>query len=357
MLTREIAENIVRETMKTLGRNINIMDENGMILSSGDPERIGTFHEAAQWVIETENPFVIDQNNQEKWRGTKPGVNLPIRYQDKVIGVVGISGTPEEVEEFGAMVVMMTELMIQQMVLMTQVEWKQRTREFLLEEILSERPPKEKIEQKCRLLNITLRPPFQPLVFRFHGEQHLTPREVYDRVGNILTEAASVYGFIDAETFVVLLCGNFPDDDNQKLRKTLVRLYKDVRLGAGRVVENLDDLSLSYQEAVLTLRLIKKSLVKTEDCEARLLVHRANQAERGIYRQRVLKTLPGDLLETMNAFFENDLNLSRTAKQLFIHRNTLIYRINRIQEITGYDPRNFRDAVTLQLADWCREVE
>ena len=70
------------------------------------------------------------------------------------------------------------------------------------------------------------------------------------------------------------------------------------------------------------------------------------------YIQRVIGTLSEDLLETLEAFLDHDLSISETAKALFIHRNTLIYRLDRITEFTGYNPRQIIGAVHLYCAVW-----
>ncbi|HEX6923124.1 MAG TPA: sugar diacid recognition domain-containing protein [Bacillales bacterium] len=351
MLSREMAETIGHETMKTLGRNINIMDERGIILSSGDQKRIDTFHEAARKVIETGKKVVIESRNQNEWRGTRPGVNLPIKFQNEVIGVVGISGTPDEVEEFGALVVMMTELMVQQMYLMNQVEWKQRTREFLLEEILSEHPPYQDIQQKCRLLNIELNGPFKIIVFRLQENKRKSMMPDIDN--RVFSDISCVYGFVDADTFVLLLSGISHRQNIENIQKEWSFRFSGIqKTGIGREVASLHDIYDSYQEVRTALSFSEEPIVHAEAYEAQLLLYKVTESERKVYKQRIFNSMTPDLRATMSAFFENDLNLSQTAKQLFIHRNTLIYRIDKIQEITGYDPRKFQDAVILQLAHW-----
>ena len=56
-----------------------------------------------------------------------------------------------------------------------------------------------------------------------------------------------------------------------------------------------------------------------------------------------------ELMSTLNSLFENDLNVSKTARALFMHRNTLIYRLNKVRSVTGLDPCSFGDAVTLLI--------
>ena len=57
-----------------------------------------------------------------------------------------------------------------------------------------------------------------------------------------------------------------------------------------------------------------------------------------------------EILSTIDTFFENNLNVSETARQLFVHRNTLVYRIEKLQKSTGLDIRTFEDAMTLKIA-------
>ncbi|MHB1651348.1 MAG: PucR family transcriptional regulator [Desulfitobacteriaceae bacterium] len=71
------------------------------------------------------------------------------------------------------------------------------------------------------------------------------------------------------------------------------------------------------------------------------------------YRREMLKErLTPELLETLEAYFTHDLSISETARALFIHRNTLLYRLDRVTDFTGYNPREFAAAVQLYLAIW-----
>ncbi len=71
--------------------------------------------------------------------------------------------------------------------------------------------------------------------------------------------------------------------------------------------------------------------------------------------EQVNRLLTAEIKETVQAFFQNDLNLSTTARQLYVHRNTLTYRLDRIRRETGLDLRKFHDAVVFQLAMEMRE--
>ncbi|XXF70872.1 helix-turn-helix domain-containing protein [Thermoanaerobacterium thermosaccharolyticum] len=56
-----------------------------------------------------------------------------------------------------------------------------------------------------------------------------------------------------------------------------------------------------------------------------------------------------ELVSTLNSFFRNSLNLSETSRDLYIHRNTLVYRLDKIHKLTGFDPKQFNDAVMLKV--------
>lgn len=69
-----------------------------------------------------------------------------------------------------------------------------------------------------------------------------------------------------------------------------------------------------------------------------------------IFGENVPYNLDEETLTTINKFFENNLNVSETSRQLIVHRNTLVYRIEKIQKSTGLDLRNFDDALTFKIA-------
>jgi sugar diacid utilization regulator len=77
---------------------------------------------------------------------------------------------------------------------------------------------------------------------------------------------------------------------------------------------------------------------------------------KGPSAQRVLLRLTPKLIDTLEAFFACNFHIAETAQALFVHRNTLIYRLGQIKEKTGYDPQRFQDALVLQLAIWIRRL-
>ncbi|MBQ8118964.1 MAG: helix-turn-helix domain-containing protein [Lachnospiraceae bacterium] len=134
----------------------------------------------------------------------------------------------------------------------------------------------------------------------------------------------------------------------------------NVRVSYGTVVQELKDVSKSYKEAQMAM-----DVGKIFYAERNVAAYSALGIGRLIYQLPVNlckifieeifgDTLPEELdeetLNTLDKFFENNLNVSETSRQLFVHRNTLVYRLEKIQKSTGLDVRCFDDALTFKIA-------
>ena len=69
-----------------------------------------------------------------------------------------------------------------------------------------------------------------------------------------------------------------------------------------------------------------------------------------VFKHGSLESLDAETLQTIQVFFENNLNVSETSRKLFVHRNTLVYRLDKLQKSTGLDLRVFEDAITFKIA-------
>lgn len=101
IIPRKQMQKIADEVGAMIHRNINIMDENGVIIASTDKSRIGTLHAAAQELLQRDLPELLVERESE---GVYNGINLPLKIENKVIGVVGITGPVEEVSVLGSVI-------------------------------------------------------------------------------------------------------------------------------------------------------------------------------------------------------------------------------------------------------------
>ncbi len=154
------------------------------------------------------------------------------------------------------------------------------------------------------------------------------------------------------------------EEDAQFLAKTIVdNLHAEamvkVRVGYGNLAEKLPDIAKSYQEAKMALEVGSIFYVEDETISySKLGIGRliyqlpmslCEMFIKEIFGERKLN-LDDETMVTIQRFFENNLNISETARQLYIHRNTLVYRLERLQKILGLDIRTFEDAMTFKIA-------
>ena len=132
-----------------------------------------------------------------------------------------------------------------------------------------------------------------------------------------------------------------------------------VYISSGTIVSDLKDVSRSYKEAKMALEVGKifetdKYIVNYEKLGIGRLIYQLPLPLCRMFIKEVLHGLTMDdfddeTLATVNKFFENNLNVSETSRQLYIHRNTLVYRLDKLQKMTGLDLRNFDDAIIFKI--------
>ena len=170
------------------------------------------------------------------------------------------------------------------------------------------------------------------------------------------------------ETSVILIKVLENDVTHQNLMEvaeTIVAMMNaeamlNVKVSFGTVVQELKDVSKSYKEAKMALdvgkifyaerNVVAYSTLGIGRLIYQLPVNLCRLFIDEIFGDNVPDDLDEEALNTINKFFENNLNVSETSRQLFVHRNTLVYRIEKIQKSTGLDLRNFDDALTFKIA-------
>ena len=137
-------------------------------------------------------------------------------------------------------------------------------------------------------------------------------------------------------------------------------LYIRTVIGIGTVAEHLRSLADSYKEAQTAIEVGKvfdtdKTVVHYENLGIGRLIYQLPTTLCEIFLSEVFKknsidTLDQETLFTINKFFENNLNVSETSRKLFVHRNTLVYRLEKIKKLTGLDLREFDHAIVFKVA-------
>ena len=133
-----------------------------------------------------------------------------------------------------------------------------------------------------------------------------------------------------------------------------------VRVAIGTIINEIKEVSRSYKEAKLALEVGKifyseKNIVAYSNLGIGRLIYQlplplCKMYIKEIFGNKSPDSFDDEIITTINKFFENSLNVSETSRQLFIHRNTLVYRLDKLQKQTGLDIRVFEDAITFKIA-------
>ena len=164
---------------------------------------------------------------------------------------------------------------------------------------------------------------------------------------------------------VKALTAPFTKDGAQKIAKSIVEtisseLMLQVYVGYGTPTDSIKDIARSYSEAQLALEIGRvfdgdKYILSYDTLGIGRLIYQlpSKLCELfldEIFKKESLDVLDDETLQTIYKFFENNLNVSETSRQLFVHRNTLVYRLDKIERLTGLDLRKFDDAVVFKVA-------
>lgn len=135
---------------------------------------------------------------------------------------------------------------------------------------------------------------------------------------------------------------------------------KDIRISYGTVVEEIKEVSRSFKEAKMALDVSRiffagRTVIAYNELGIGRLIYQlpiplCKMFIREIFKEKSPDDFDQETLATINKFFENSLNVSETSRQLFIHRNTLVYRLDKLQKSTVLDLRVFEDAITFKIA-------
>ena len=137
-LDHDLAQDIVDRAMAILPYNVNVMDSQGLILGSGEPERINTRHEGAQLVLANGRVVEIDAQTAKCLKGVQPGINLPLLLDQRLIGVLGLTGEPEQLRTYAELVRMTAEMLVGQRHQQAEQQWRRQRCDDLVALLLSE---------------------------------------------------------------------------------------------------------------------------------------------------------------------------------------------------------------------------
>ena len=190
----------------------------------------------------------------------------------------------------------------------------------------------------------------------------------YEVVQSLFPDKTKDFVINISETDVALVKEIRQDTDIKDLEKlaasildTLVgEYYTRCGIGIGTAVNGIKELARSFKEAQVAIEVAKvfeteKNVISYDNLGIARLVYQlpttlCEAFLKEVFKKGSVEAMDQETLFTIQKFFENSLNVSETSRKLFVHRNTLVYRLEKIKKVTGLDLREFEDAIVFKVA-------
>lgn len=342
MLSKYLAQKIVDRMMDILPYNVNVMDNKGLIIASGDKDRIDTLHLGAQEALDGITAIEVYKEKD----GVKPGVNIPIRFNNRNIGVIGITGDPKIVRPFGELVKVTAELLIQQEYSIEKYIIKNKLKEEYLYEWLHRKEiyDNEFINRGLEL-NINIEEDGYIIMIDYKKEYMKEIKKVIEVHFNKELEIVA----LNASRSCIILNKNI-----EKINNFIVDLLnkEEDKLNIVVILKKTELLSKAFYKGISTINVaialkVKKKIIRDNDA---IFYSDIEKMVKNKDVKEILKKIKNggdELLDTFKIFIEENFEKGKTANIMHIHRNTLSYRLGKIEELTGLSFDNSIDTFRL----------
>jgi carbohydrate diacid regulator len=351
-INKQTAQKIVETVKDVCGYDVNFINSEGIIFASTNTARIGDFHEIGKQVIDTAT--TIEVNSNDNFWGTQKGVNMPFIYHKQVCAAIGISGEPDEARKYAYLAQRITSLILRE----HEIDYLNYSKKNELNYIIRSLIGNEEINYNyfidfMKENNLSLTDEYCTILVKLdarYNPANLSMIEhsiidTFNQTGNPL------YTFhYPNEYIMILLVKEFKKWEY--LFKALADKYKKIlKIGVGNRCA-VDKQYLSYHSAILTIKSMSvyENFALFDNLDLDILLNSIPQNVKETYLQKTIISLSQEDKKLIKTYYENDMSLKDTSESLFIHKNTLQYKLDKIEEKCGYNPRSFRKGVILYLA-------
>lgn len=362
-ISSTLAQVIVTDMKKIINQELNFMDTDGLVIASTDPKRIRTYHEGAKKVISTKEDLIIEDSGQ--FKGTKIGINLPIFFESKLIGVIGITGEKDEVVKYGQIIKKMTEILIKEAWVKDFIIQLRENYRTIIDYLLFSSEHEEGHSSFSNMFDINLLSQKIVVVGNMTKTKN-SPPNVTERMNVLLdkyfpSKQQNIYT-IKNEEIIMIIDHTFEKNLEYSLQNLLkeasenlsIQLLFGIGLTTGPTISHKKSYELAGTTAGWAKLFSSDGIYYFKDLDLGLILNSTSTNDKSFYLNKVLSTLSKAELkeysEIMDVYGRNNGSITKSADDLFIHKNTLQYKLNKLDKLTGYNPRNMNDYVVLKIA-------
>ncbi len=347
-MSNRLFQGVVHQMRDTIDREIGVIDETGAIIACSELSKINT----------SNNYYVVDFGESHDIFVRDNYTYKPFGPHIKADYAVFVEGADDLAARYASI------LAISLSSIKQYYDEKYDRNNFIKNVVLDNILPGD-IYIKARELHFNIDVNRVALLVRVISTNDVSAYEV---IQNLFPDKQKDFVFNISETDIVLIKeikAGIESKDLEKLARSIVdtlssEFYTKAVVGIGTAVVGVKDLARSFKEAQIALEVGKvfdtdQSIVSYDNLGIARLIYQLPTTLCEIFLKEVFKTgsidsLDHETLFTINRFFENNLNVSETSRKLFVHRNTLVYRLEKIKKLTGLDLREFDDAIIFKIA-------
>ena len=347
-MANRVFQNVVYQMKDAVDRVVGVVDETGAVISCSELGQIGEVREGfAAQRLTSGDAFTRDGYAYHQFSGAK--------HNDYAVFV---EGTDTTAEQFASM------LSISLQSIKQYHDEKFDKTNFIKNVVLDNVLPGD-IYAKARELHFVSDVPRVVLLIRVTSGNDIS---AYDVVSGLFPDKQKDFVFNISETDTVLVKEIKPDNNTRDMEKLAASIvdtlsgehYIKAVVGIGTPIGNVKDLAASFKEAQIAMEVGKvfdteRQVISYDHLGIARLIYQlpttlCEAFLREVFKQDSIDSLDSETLFTIQRFFENNLNVSETSRGLFVHRNTLVYRLEKIKKLTGLDLRKFDDAIVFKVA-------
>ncbi len=352
IISKSIAQQIVDTVNDLCDHNINFIDEKGIIIASNDRSRIGSFHEIGHRAILEQKTIAVKED--DNFRGTKSGINIPITYNQQIVAVIGISGNPKEVEKYAYLAQKITGILLKEREMESMGSQRKNRLNYVIRSLINNEAIEKsylletlkenhlQIDSLCQVVVVQINSRYNP------NNLFMIQSSITQSFANLQT---NFYRYNYPNEYILII-------EEEKLKRNLEILKKlakqydyvlSIGIGTSR---NIMDCQSSYLEAkkALLCKTEEKNLIIYKQLGYEILLSEIPDTTRESFTKKVLKNLTAEDKSILKIYFQKEMSLAKTSEALYIHKNSLQYKLNRIADKCAYNPRKFSEAVILYSA-------
>lgn len=352
LISKAIAQQIVDTVKDVCSQNINFIDAKGIIIASTDARRIDTFHEIGYRVVTTGD--TLEVADDDSFFGTKRGINIPVSYNGAIVAAIGISGEVEEVRKYAHLAGRITDILLKEREIESQGTQKKNRLHYVIRCLVNNEPiDTAYLTDTLRENGLSEQSVCRVVLIR------LDARYNTNNLFMIQSAVTQTFARMDMSFYrynypneYILIAEEKALEEKKGALEQLAKEYASLlRIGVGTAV-NVRQSAQSYQCASVAIQSGKSQSVPVyyDDLDFALLLGNMTGDRKKRYLQKILGGLTEEDCDLLNIYYQKEMSLQQTADTLYIHKNSLQYRLNHIHKFTGYNPRKFTDAVVLYSA-------